>query len=282
MSILKKMKSNKMVIVCLAFILFVCLVGVLAPVLAPNDPLEADTSLKYATSSAQYPLGNDLLGRCVLSRLIYGIRPSILYVLLALLLTVILGTIFGLISGYVGGAVDNLIMRFCDLMMSFPTEVMTIAVVGVFGIGVDKILLTYVLLKWAWYCRMIRNVVVQYADLNYVRFAKASGCSTAYIVRRHVLPSVLAEIIVISSSSVSSMVLLISSLSFLGLGIQAPTPEWGMMLNEARNVMYVHPEQMLYPGLAVMLISVAFAFLGDGLRDVLDPQHNGSLGGNNG
>ena len=179
----------------------------------------------------------------------------------------------GLIAGYFGGRIDDLIMRLCEVMLALPTEVMTLAIIGVLGVGIDKILLTYILLKWAWYCRMIRTVVRQYKDLSYVNFARASGYSDFSIIRRHILPSVIAEIIVISSSSVSSMILLISSLSFLGLGIQPPTPEWGMMLNEARDVMYIFPMQMVYPGAAVMIISVLFAFLGDSLRDVLDPQN---------
>ena len=273
MSIYYKIRHNKTIIFCICVIISVCLAGIFAPILAPNDPIVTNPSCKYGTPCRQYPLGNDQLGRCILSRLLYGIRPSVLYVLAALFLSVLLGTGMGLIAGYFGGRIDDLIMRLCEVMLALPTEVMTLAIIGVLGVGIDKILLTYILLKWAWYCRMIRTVVRQYKDLSYVNFARASGYSDFSIIRRHILPSVIAEIIVISSSSVSSMILLISSLSFLGLGIQPPTPEWGMMLNEARDVMYIFPMQMVYPGAAVMIISVLFAFLGDSLRDVLDPQN---------
>lgn len=273
MSIYYKIRHNKTIIFCTCVIVIVCLAGIFAPILAPNDPITTNPSCKYGTPCHQYPLGNDQLGRCILSRLLYGIRPSVLYVLAALFLSVLLGTCMGLIAGYFGGRIDDLIMRLCEVMLALPTEVMTLAIIGVLGVGIDKILLTYILLKWAWYCRMIRTVVRQYKDLSYVNFARASGYSNFSIIRRHILPSVIAEIIVISSSSVSSMILLISSLSFLGLGIQPPTPEWGMMLNEARDVMYIFPMQMVYPGAAVMIISVLFAFLGDSLRDVLDPQN---------
>lgn len=273
MSIYYKIRHNKTIIFCTCVIVIVCLAGIFAPILEPNDPITTNPSCKYGTPCHQYPLGNDQLGRCILSRLLYGIRPSVLYVLAALFLSVLLGTCMGLIAGYFGGRIDDLIMRLCEVMLALPTEVMTLAIIGVLGVGIDKILLTYILLKWAWYCRMIRTVVRQYKDLSYVNFARASGYSNFSIIRRHILPSVIAEIIVISSSSVSSMILLISSLSFLGLGIQPPTPEWGMMLNEARDVMYIFPMQMVYPGAAVMIISVLFAFLGDSLRDVLDPQN---------
>ena len=266
-----KNKAAMFYIIVLATVIFV---GIFAPVFAPNNPLEADTNLKYAGPTMKYPLGNDSLGRCVLSRLIYGIRPSILFVLAALLLTLVVGITLGLLSGYLGGKVDAVIMRICDAMLSFPSEVMTLALVGMLGVGIGNILLAYIILKWAWYARMIRTAVMQYVNMNYVQFAKASGWTHAHILFHHILPSVLSEIIVISSSSVGSMILLVSSFSFLGLGIQAPQPEWGMMLNEAKEVMYSHPFQMLPPGFAVMLVALLFALLSDCLRDILDPQHS--------
>ena len=266
-----KNKAAMFYIIVLATVIFV---GIFAPVFAPNNPLEADTNLKYAGPTMKYPLGNDSLGRCVLSRLIYGIRPSILFVLAALLLTLVVGITLGLLSGYLGGKVDAVIMRICDAMLSFPSEVMTLALVGMLGVGIGNILLAYIILKWAWYARMIRTAVMQYVNMNYVQFAKASGWTHAPILFHHILPSVLSEIIVISSSSVGSMILLVSSFSFLGLGIQAPQPEWGMMLNEAKEVMYSHPFQMLPPGFAVMLVALLFALLSDCLRDILDPQHS--------
>lgn len=219
------------------------------------------------------PLGNDQLGRCVLSRLIYAIRPSVLYVLFALLITVMIGAVLGMISGYHKGRVDNVIMRLCDVMLSFPGEVITLAIIGVFGVGLQNILLASILTKWAWFTRVIRTSVMQFTEQNYVRFAKAAGCSPFHVLTRHILPMTFSEIAVIFSSSVCSMILQISGFSFLGLGIQAPAPEWGMMLNEAKDVMLSYPALMLPPGIAVMLVSASFGFLGDSLRDAMDPKH---------
>lgn len=274
MNTFKKIKKNKASMVFIIILLAIIVVGIFAPLFAPNDPIATDTSLRYAGSSFKYPLGNDNLGRCVLSRLIYGIRPSILFVIAALLLTLLVGVTFGLLAGYFGGAVDSVIMRICDAMLSFPSEVMTLALVGMLGVGIGNILLAYIVLKWAWYARMVRSAVMQYRDVNYVQFSKASGSTNFHSIFSHILPSVLSEIIVISSSSISSMILLVSGFSFLGLGIQAPNPEWGMMLNEAKEVMYTHPMQMVPPGAAVMLMSLITALLSDNLRDVLDPQHS--------
>lgn len=274
MNTFKRIIKNKSSMVFIIILLAIIFVGIFAPLFAPNDPIATDTSLRYAGPSFKYPLGNDNLGRCVLSRLIYGIRPSILFVIGALLLTLAVGVTLGLIAGYFGGAADSVIMRICDAMLSFPSEVMTLALVGMLGVGIGNILLAYILLKWAWYARMVRSAVMQYRDANYVQFSKASGSTHFHSIFSHILPSVLSEIIVISSSSISSMILLVSGFSFLGLGIQAPNPEWGMMLNEAKEVMYTHPMQMLPPGIAVMLMSLITALLSDNLRDVLDPQHS--------
>ena len=273
MNTFRRIISNKAAFVFILILVAIIVVGIFAPLIAPHDPIETDTSLKYAAPSLEYPLGNDNLGRCVLSRLIHGIRPSILFVMGALLLTLVLGVTLGLIAGYFGGTADAVIMRICDAMLSFPSEVMTLALVGMLGVGMGNILLAYIILKWAWYARMVRSAVMQYRDSNYIQFSKASGSSNLHSIFAHILPSVMSEIIVISSSSISSMILLVSGFSFLGLGIQAPNPEWGMMLNEAKEVMYTHPFQMIPPGAAVMAMSLITALLSDNLRDVLDPQH---------
>ncbi|AKB77709.1 Nickel transport system permease protein NikC [Methanosarcina horonobensis HB-1 = JCM 15518] len=273
MPVWEKLKQDRLAMCCLVFLSSVVLVGIFAPFFAPNDPLAVDTSLRFAGPSFRYPLGNDQLGRCVLSRLIYAIRPSVLYVLFALLITVMIGAVLGMISGYHKGRVDNVIMRLCDVMLSFPGEVITLAIIGVFGVGLQNILLASILTKWAWFTRVIRTSVMQFTEQNYVRFAKAAGCSPFHVLTRHILPMTFSEIAVIFSSSVCSMILQISGFSFLGLGIQAPAPEWGMMLNEAKDVMLSYPALMLPPGIAVMLVSASFGFLGDSLRDAMDPKH---------
>jgi len=150
---------------------------------------------------------------------------------------------------------------------------MILAIVGVLGPGLLNVVIANILAKWAWYTRMIRSVVIQYIDKDYIRFAKVSGCSTGHIMRKHLLPGVSGEVAVFATLDTGWVVLNISALSFLGLGVQAPTPEWGMMLNEARNVMITHPTHMIAPGLAIVIIVAVFNFLGDSLHSAINPKH---------
>ncbi|MDZ5608186.1 nickel/cobalt ABC transporter permease [Bacillus pseudomycoides] len=272
MKILKALSKDKLAIISLVVIVVTIVAGIFAPLLAPHDPEEVNMRLRYATPSWEYLFGNDHLGRCVLSRLIYGIRPSILWILVALLIIVLIGTILGLIAGYFRGRVDAFIMRICDIMLSFPGYVMALAVVGILGVGFKNILIAFILIKWAWFARIIRTSVMQYSELNYVKFSKASGISDIQIICKQIVPVALPDIAVISSSSIGSMILQISGFSFLGLGVQAPNAEWGMMLNEARKVMFSKPELMLAPGLAIITVVSAFNFLSDALQIALDPK----------
>ncbi|WP_391574709.1 staphylopine uptake ABC transporter permease subunit CntC [Cohnella sp.] len=272
MKLFKQLMADRIGFTSLSFITVVLAVGACAPWAAPHDPNEVELKLKFAGASWTYWLGNDHLGRCVLSRLIYGIRPSVLWVLGALLVCVFLGAVLGFVAGYFRGKIDSAIMRVCDVMLSFPGYVMTLAIVGVLGTGLDNILIAFIAMKWAWFARVIRAAVLQYSDADYVRFAKTLGAGHLRIMAKHVVPVSLPEIAVIASSAFGSMMLQVSGLSFLGLGIQAPYAEWGMMLNEARSVMFVKPELMMAPGLAIMLIVAAVNFLTDSLQTALDPK----------
>ncbi|MFC0274022.1 nickel/cobalt ABC transporter permease [Metabacillus herbersteinensis] len=272
MRILKNLSKDKIGILSLLVIVFTITVGIFAPIFAPHDFNEVNMSLRYASSSWGYLLGNDHLGRCVLSRLIYGIRPSVLWVLVALLISVLIGAALGFLAGYFRGKVDASIMRICDVMLSFPGYVMALAIIGILGVGLENILIAFILIKWAWFARLIRTSVMQYAELDYVKFSKASGISNIKIIYNHIVPVTFSDIAVISSSSIGSMILQISGFSFLGLGIQAPNAEWGMMLNEAREVMFTRPELMLAPGLAIIIVVSAFNFLSDALQVALDPK----------
>jgi len=248
------------------------LAGIGASLIAPHDPEKVDMSLRYASSTWQYWLGNDHLGRCILSRLIYGIRPSLLAVLLALAVSVGIGGVLGYIAGYFKGMIDKLIMRICDVMLSFPGYVMTLAIIGILGVGLENILIAFVMMKWAWFARIIRTSVMQYTDAGYIKYALATGMHPVKLMWKHILPVTFADIAVIASSAISSMILQISGFSFLGLGIQAPKPEWGMMMNEAREVMFTRPELMLVPGLAIIILVSAFNFFSDALQIALNPK----------
>jgi len=279
MALLRNVLRDRLAATSFGILAAVVTVGIFAPAFAPHDPYEVHMELRYAPASREFWLGNDHLGRCILSRLIYGIRPSVLSVLAALVLSAGFGAVFGFIAGYFRGKTDAVLMRICDAMLSFPGYVMTLALIGMLGVGLENIFIAFLLLKWAWFTRIIRTSVMQYAESDYVKFSKVTGMSDAKIIVRHLVPVTLSDIAVIASSSFGSMVLQISGFSFLGLGIQAPNAEWGMMLNEAREVMFSKPELMLAPGFAIILVVSCINFLSDSLQVALDPKLTTARGG---
>ncbi|PYI54299.1 staphylopine uptake ABC transporter permease subunit CntC [Paenibacillus flagellatus] len=272
MRLFRQVWKDKLAALCLFFLAAILVAGIFAPFLAPHDPTEVRMELRFAAPSWDYWLGTDHLGRCVLSRLIFGIRPSVLWVLAALSVSVGLGAIAGLIAGYYRGKTDAVLMRICDVMLSFPGYAITLAVIGMLGPGLEHILLAFVWMKWAWFARIVRTSVLQVADADYVKFSKALGVSDFRIMAKHIVPVSFPDIAVVSSSSFGSMILQISGFSFLGLGIQAPNAEWGMMLNEARAVMFSKPELMLAPGIAIVLVVSAVNFLSDALQVAFNPK----------
>lgn len=256
----------------LAIIVVYILLGICAPIVTPYDPNAVNIDDKFAGMSFAHWLGTDHLGRDILTRLIFAIRPSFLLILFALACSVLIGTLLGFISGYFGRWIDALVMRICDVMLSFPTYVMTLALIGVLGIGLKSIIVALIITRWAWFCRIIRTSVMQYRNSDDVKFARTIGLSHARIIMTHILPRTLADIAIISTSSMVSMILQISGFSFLGLGVKAPTAEWGMMMNEARKVMFSHPELMFAPGIAIIVIVLAVNFLSDALQIAIDPK----------
>lgn len=278
MGVIYRLKQDRLAMICIGFLFVVIVAGIFAPVIAPHNPLDTNVKDKFAGISMTYPLGTDQLGRCILSRLLYGIRTTVFTSLLTMAVTILIGTLFGVIAGISRGKIDELIMRICDVFLSFPSEVMILAIVGIMGPGLFNVIIASIIAKWAWYTRMIRTIVIKYTDKNYIRFAKVSGCSTGHIVRTHILPGAAGEIAILATLDSGSVILMISALSFLGLGVQAPTPEWGMMLNEAKNVMIVNPYQMLAPGIAILLVVAAFHFVGDSLQDAFDTKRGNKMG----
>ena len=181
----KRFLHNRAAVVTVAFVLLIALIGILAPLLAPHDPYVTDILNKFAPYSLEYPLGTDHLGRCVLSRLIYGIRPTLGLALLTMLGTIALGALLGVMAGYFRGVVEEVIMRVVDVMLSFPSQIMVFAVVGLLGINVQNVIIANVFIKWAWYARMIRTGVMQYRDRNFVQFSRCVGTPERFILFRH-------------------------------------------------------------------------------------------------
>ena len=269
---LQRFVHNRTAMFTVAIVLLTALVGIFAPLIALNDPYETDILNKFAGFSAEYPLGTDNLGRCILSRMIYGIRPTLGLAVLTMLGTIGLGALMGLLAGYFRGIPEEIIMRTVDVMLSFPSQIMVFAVVALLGINVQNVILANVFIKWAWYARMIRTGVMQHRDRNFVQFSRCVGTPERFILFRHLVPSIAADLAVLASLDVGWAIINISTLSFLGLGVQAPTPEWGAMLNEAKNVLTSNPTQMIVPGVAIVILVSAFNLMGDALRDVLDPK----------
>jgi nickel transport system permease protein len=268
----QRMKSDKLGLLSLGFVLAVLAAGALAPLLAPHDPLEPDLVNKFAAMGLDYPLGTDHLGRCTFSRLLFGIRTTVLLSLATMAATLAVGTLLGVVAGYRGGWVDETVMRVCDVLLSFPSEVMILAMVGMLGPGLANVILASIVARWAWYTRMIRGAVVQQRSRNHILFARVAGCGSGHILLRHLLPDIAGEVSVLATLDTGWVILSISGLSFLCLGVQAPTPEWGMMLSEAKNIMTTHPSQMLAPGLAILAVVAAFNFLGDSIQAALNPR----------
>lgn len=269
---LKRFLKNRMALMCIALIFILIIVGIFAPLIVPNDPYENNILNKFAPYSWKYPLGTDHLGRCVFSRMIYGIRPTLFLSLVTMIGTIGMGTLMGLLSGYFKGIVDNIIMRIVDVMLSFPSQIMILAVVALLGVDIRNVIIANVLIKWAWYARMIRTNVIKYTDKNFILFSRCIGSGERFILFRHMIPCIASEMAVLATLDIGWAILNISTLSFLGLGVQAPIPEWGAMLNEAKNVMTTNPIQMIAPVVAVVILVAAFNFLGDCLRDTFDPK----------
>ena len=272
MNLTKKLINNKTALICLIIITTMIILGILAPYIAPFDPNKVRIVRKYAAISSEHWLGCDHLGRDIFSRLLYGIRSTLFLSLLTMIITIIVGSVIGLISGYQRGKLDECIMRLCDIMLSFPSQVMILAIVGVLGVGIENVIIANIVVKWAWYSRMIRSSVIKYSRKNYILFSRAIGAPHSFIICRHLLPNIISELVVLATLDTGWVILNISALSFIGLGVQAPTAEWGLMLSEAKNVMTQHPMQMVFPGIAILIVVAAFNMLGDCLRDILDPK----------
>lgn len=269
---LQRFLRNKTAVGTVSLVLIIAILGILAPLISPNDPYATDILNKFKPFSLQYPFGTDNLGRCIFSRMLYGIRPTLGLAVLTMIGTIGIGALMGLLAGYFRGIVEEIIMRIVDIMLSFPSQIMVFAVVALLGVSVQNVILANVFIKWAWYARMIRTGVMQYRDRNFVQFSRCVGTPERFILLRHLVPSIASDLVVLSSLDVGWAIINISTLSFLGLGVQAPTPEWGAMLNEAKNVLTSNPTQMIVPGIAIVILVSAFNLMGDALRDVLDPK----------
>lgn len=254
-------------LVCLLFFM-----AVFGPWLMPNDPHVPNMAAKLQGFSAQYPLGTDHLGRCVLSRLIEGARVSLFVAFIVLAATLSISMIVGLTAGYAGGWIDLVLMRICDILLAIPNFIFALVIVGALGAGMKNLVIAIVVVVWVGFARVIRNMVISLKETNYVVYAKICGVPTWKIILRHIVPFVFPQMLLLKLIGLGSTILMISELSFLGLGITPPTAEWGMMISESKTYLMTKPELMIIPGVMISLTVLIFNAFGDSLRDVLDPK----------
>ncbi|QKS60173.1 nickel ABC transporter permease subunit NikC [Paenibacillus barcinonensis] len=262
-----RFRGQQMIWICAAIILLFFILALLAPWIAPHDPVKVNLLQKLKAPSAEHWLGTDHLGRDNLSRLLYGSRVSIGFATLIFLSSLVIGLLVGSISGYLGGWIDNVLMRLCEGILAFPQLVLVLGIVGIFGPGLMQILLALMMVQWVHYARICRNMVVSLKERNYIAAARISGSSTWTIIRKHIIPNVQRPIVVMGTLEMGWAIMDISALSFLGLGIQPPNAEWGAMIHEGTSYIRSHPELMIYPGAAILLVVMAFNILGEALSD---------------
>lgn len=264
-------RENKLALISFIIILLFVLAAILAPVLTPYRFDEMDLANRLKAPSAEHLLGTDEGGRDILTRMLYGSRVSLLVGVVPTVLSMLLGALLGILAGYLGGWVDALLMRLADIMLAFPSMLLAMVIMYTLGDGLINIFLALTLVNWASVARIVRSETLKLRESEYVEAARSIGVPAWRVMLRHILPNCVPSLIVLFTLNIPSAILTESSLSFLGLGIQAPDASWGLMVNTGRQFLYTAPWMSLAPSAAIMAIVLAFNFLGDGLRDVLDP-----------
>ena len=274
-TVLDKMKrmaaNNKLAVFSAILILLFLILAVLAPVITPYSFDEQDLLARLAAPSAKHLLGTDELGRDVFTRLLYGARVSMAVGIIPTVVSMLIGVMLGMVSGYVGGLVDSVIMRLADVVLSFPSLLLAMVIMYTLGDGITSIFIALAVTNWASVARVVRSETLSLREAEYVEAARSMGVKDFVIIMRHILPNCIPSLIVMFTLNVPSAILSESSLSFLGIGVQLPNSSWGLMVNMGRTYLYNAPWISLAPSAAIMLVVLAFNFLGDGLRDVLDP-----------
>lgn len=269
---LKKMfRSNYLftfgVIICLFWIIM----AIIAPFVAPYDPVVQNLTLRLKAPSAAHIFGTDNFGRDIFSRVIYGGRYSLLAGCLTVVIAGCIGTIYGAIAGYVGGAVDNVMMRLSEMILSFPSLILAMIINAVMGSNLFNTMFALVIVAWPSYARVMRSVVLSVRENEYVTASEALGASRSRILLKEIIPNSITSVLIMATTDIGNQILMFSTLSFLGLGSAPPTPEWGMMVSD--GVQYFNKFWVAgFPGLAIFTMAVGANFIGDGLRDLLDPK----------
>ena len=275
LDLLRLFKKNKMAVLGFAIIAVMIIVAIFAPLIATQVPSEQNLAMRFQSPSGEHFFGTDNFGRDIFSNVVYGARISLFIGFLATILSVIFGTIIGAVAGFFGGGVDNVLMRLVDIILSIPSLILAIAISTVLGTGIRNLILAVSLSGITNYARIVRASVLSVKEQEYVEAAKIGGASNFRLIFRHILPNCLGPIIVQATLGVGTSILQAASLSFIGLGVQPPTPEWGGMLSQGRSYIQDYPHMTIFPGLAIALTIFSLNLFGDGLRDALDATQRG-------
>jgi peptide/nickel transport system permease protein len=268
----RRLKKNRLAVAGLIVLILLIFIAIAAPLLAPYSYSAQDSKASYSTGTAEHPLGTDKLGRDLMSRLIWGARASLEMGAIAVAIAAAVGITIGAIAGFFGGWTENICMRVLDIYQSIPMLLLCITIAAILGPSLQNAIIALGVCSVPGYARLMRASVLTVREKEYIESARAVNAGNARIILQHIVPNAMAPLIVEITMGVGSMILAGSLLSFVGLGVQPPTPEWGTMIAEGRNVMREHATLALYPGICVMLSVLACNLLGDGLRDALDPR----------
>jgi peptide/nickel transport system permease protein len=264
-------KRNPTIIIGTILVSLVILLAVFGPALAPFDPVSQNYQIRLVPPDAEHIFGTDKFGRDIFSRVLTGTQIDLQIGVVCVLFPFILGICVGLISGYYGGLLDNLLMRIVDVSVSFPFYVLVIAILAILGRGLYNMYVALIMVGWIAYAKIIRGEVLVAKNMEYVLAARALGYSNGRILFTHILPNIISPAIIFAMSDVVMCIMEGSALGFLGLGVQAPAPEWGVMIADAREFVTTVPWQPIFPGLAIVLVGISFSMLGDGLTSLLRP-----------
>ncbi len=268
----RRLKRNKAALYGGYFILFLVLVSIIGPYLTGYDPFQVDYSTKLVTPSAEHWFGTDHHGRDIFTRIIHGMSITLYIGFSSVMLGMLVGVPMGIISGYYGKTIDAVMMRIVDILLAFPGMLLAIALASVFGGSINSIIIAVGIWSVSHFARVARGSTLAVKGLEYIDAIRALGASDGRIIYLHILPNIVSPIIVQATLRIAISILIAAALSFLGLGAQPPTPEWGAMLSAGRNYLFDYPHVALYPGLAITIVVLAFNIFGDGIRDAFDPR----------
>ena len=270
--VMHRLKKNRVAMAGLIIMAVIILVAILSPWISPYDYAKTSKADRYAAPSATHWFGCDAMGRDIFSRILYGARASLLMGLAATLVATVIGVLLGSLVGYFGGWVDNLVMRLLDILQAIPGMLLSIAISAALGSGIGNTILALSIGGIPMTVRLLRGSILTVRKQEYIEAAEKINCSRFRVITSHILPNSIAPVIVSVTMGIGNTILQAAGLSYIGLGVQPPTPEWGAMLSDGKSVIFKYPWLCIFPGLAIMIVVLCLNMLGDGLRDAMDPK----------